>query len=228
MHLNSELLFKKYGVDYFKDGVNVLEIGPAGFPSAYQKIINNPSIIWHTIDFGSTVYIDSDTANLTYKLKTPYDFPVDNNRYDIVLSGQVIEHVEKIWLWVRELKRVVKKDGIIITINPTSWPYHQAPDDCWRIFPTGIKALANEVGLDVEMCLFESLEKEQILEKDSLSKFIPGRSYNYGPLNQNINSLIKWNKIIRKIPLLKKHFQIPIEVSYDTISILKNKNLTKF
>lgn len=221
MHLNSELLFKKYAVSYFKKGMKILEIGPAGHPSAYQKIVDNPLITWHTLDFESTTYINSSSDSLTYKLTTPYDFPVDDDQYDIVVSGQVIEHVEKIWLWIRELKRVIKKNGIIITINPVSWPYHEAPLDCWRIFPDGMKALADDAGLEVRMSLFESAEKDQILKKDPQSTFIPGQSYTYGNPVKNISSLLRWNKLIRKVPVLNRHFQIPIEVSYDTISVLK-------
>ena len=221
MHLNSELLFCKYASPYFKEKCKVLEIGPLGFPSAYQKIINNPAITWHTIDFEGSNFIDTAVSKLTYKLESAYHFPVEDESYDIVLSGQVIEHVGKIWMWLKELKRVTKINGIIITINPVSWPYHEAPIDCWRIFPAGIKALAEEVELNVELCLFESLEKEHILKKDLKSKFIPGQAYNYHISPNRINALIRWNKAIRKLPLLRRHFEIPIEISYDTVSILK-------
>jgi ubiquinone/menaquinone biosynthesis C-methylase UbiE len=36
------------------------------------------------------------------------DFPVEDERYDVVISGQVIEHVRKIWVWMREVSRVCK------------------------------------------------------------------------------------------------------------------------
>src|ERR1700753_2018202 len=109
MHLNSELLFEKYGLPYFKDNCSVLEIAPASFPSRYQALVNNPTIKWETIDFVSTEYIDKEAVNnLTYELKSPYSFPLADNTYDIVLSGQVLEHVEKIWIWLKELKRVAK------------------------------------------------------------------------------------------------------------------------
>jgi SAM-dependent methyltransferase len=221
MHLNSELLFRKYLQSFFKENYKILEIGPSGFPSAYEKIVDNSSIEWHTIDFGNTKYIDSAINNLTYKLIDPYNFPVEDEMYDIVLSGQVIEHVEKIWVWLREIKRVLKKGGLVITINPVSWPYHEAPIDCWRIFPNGINAIADEVGLSVELSLFESLEAKQILYKDRNSKLIPGQSYNYETPKKRINNIILWNKIIRKIPKLGKLLQIPIEIAYDTISVLK-------
>ena len=97
MHLNSELLFHKYALPFFREGMKVLEIGPAGYPSAYQKIVDNPTITWHTIDFDNTTFIDNAVSELTYTLNNPYSFPIDDNSYDVVLSGQVIEHVEKIY-----------------------------------------------------------------------------------------------------------------------------------
>ena len=172
MHLNSELLFRKYASPVFSDKQHVLEIGPTGFPSVYQRIVEKDSIKWDTVDFADTKYIGSANQFLTYPINDPYSFPIGNDKYDIVLSGQVIEHVEKIWLWLKELKRVTKNGGLIIIINPVSWPFHEAPLDCWRIFPSGIKALADEAGLEIILSLFESLEKEELGEKDSSLNFI--------------------------------------------------------
>lgn len=222
MHLNSELIFKKHVLPYFGNNCRVLEIAPASSPSRYHDLVNNPAIQWDTIDFISTEYIDADAVkSLTYELKSPYSFPLPDESYDIILSGQVLEHVEKIWVWMKELKRVVKKGGLIITINPVSWPYHEAPVDCWRVYPSGINALAEEAGLKVELAKFESVEKEQFLEKDPGSYTIPGRSYAYCYSTKKLSVILKWNKFIRNIPKAGFFLQIPVEVAYDNISVLK-------
>ncbi len=222
MHLNSELIFKKYGLSRFRSGLKVLEIAPASYPSRYQELVNDPSITWETIDFVSTEFIDQAAVNnLTYELKSPYSFPLEDESYDIVLSGQVLEHVEKIWVWLKELKRVVKKGGLIITINPVSWIYHEAPIDCWRVYPSGIKALAEEAGLTVEFVRFESVELEQLKQKDPGVYTIPGRSYAYCYSPKKLAVISKWNKLIRKVPKAGFFLPIPIEVAYDTISVLK-------
>ena len=167
MHLNSELMFQKYALPYFTNKLKIIEIGPSSFPSPYKKIVNNNNLTWDTIDFVNTEFVDSAAIqNLTFKLKSSYSFPIADSSYDIVVSGQVLEHVEKIWVWLGELKRIVKPGGYIITINPVSWPYHEAPVDCWRAFPSGIRALADEHSLEVELCIFASLEAEEILNKD--------------------------------------------------------------
>lgn len=223
MHLNSELLFKKHRSDFFKPGIKVLEIGPAGIPSAYSQIVNDPSIQWDTIDFESTVYIDSNVSNLTFTLDDPYSFPIPENSYDVVVSGQVIEHVQEIWKWMAELKRIVKSKGVIITINPVSWPYHEAPLDCWRIFPSGMEALACYCDLEVVTCLFESEEMNQLLESDKHIVTIPGKSYTFANNQVKINRILKWNRFLNLFPKRFHDLKIPIEVSYDTISILRKR-----
>lgn len=113
MHLNSKLLFKKYAMKYFRDNMKVLEIGPDDIPSTYMRCVNNDTIEWDYIDLK---YRD----NLTYVANNEYEFPIEKNYYDIILSGQVIEHVRRIWIWIKELSRVCKINGYIITINPIS------------------------------------------------------------------------------------------------------------
>jgi ubiquinone/menaquinone biosynthesis C-methylase UbiE len=220
MHLNSELLFKKYFKDYFKSGIKVLEIGPAGIPSIYSKLIGNDNIQWDTIDFSDTGYIDSQPSNLTFFLKDPYSFPIEDNSYDIVLSGQVIEHVQEIWNWLRELKRITKPQGLIMTINPVSWPYHEAPIDCWRIYPSGMEGLAKYCDLSLELCKCESLELDLLKSKFTKFKAVPGKSFNYENSEKEIGRLAIISKILS---WMRIDFTVPIEVAYDTVSVLRKK-----
>ena len=221
MHLNSKLLFEKYGTNHFLDGIKVLEIGPSGFPSIYRQIVNNDKCTWHTMDFEDSTYIGSANNKLTYVLTDPYTFPVDSESYDIVISGQVIEHVGKIWVWLAEIKRILKKGGLVITINPVSWPYHEAPIDCWRIFPDGIRALASDCNLRLVECVSESLEMTLFSEKDRASEFILGQSSFQSYTPSKLNALIFWNKIVRNIPFIRNYLLVKFEVSVDTISILR-------
>jgi SAM-dependent methyltransferase len=220
MHLNSELIFKKYCPPYFKDHIKVLEIGPAGIPSAYSKVVNNETIQWDTIDLKSTTHIASSIDKLTYTTENPYQFPIESNTYDIVLSGNVIEHVQDIWAWMNELKRILKTGGLIFTINPVSWEYHEAPIDCWRIYPKGYEAIAAKCNLKIVTCVFESLEIELLKKRDSKVLTIPGSSFCYYNRKDKISAILLWNKIIRQIPYFRRYLLIPLEVAYDTIAIM--------
>jgi SAM-dependent methyltransferase len=151
MHLNSKLLFEKYAKPYFKNNMRVLEIGPTGYPSAYNKMVGNNTITWETLDI-------SGGKNLSYVPENEYEFPVPDGTFDIVLSGQVIEHVKKVWVWVKELARACKTGGHVITIAPVSWPFHEHPVDCWRIYPEGMKVLYEEAGLKMRLCESGTLE----------------------------------------------------------------------
>jgi hypothetical protein len=39
--------------------------------------------------------------NLTYYADSQYSFPIPDNSFDVVLKGQVMEHVTKPWVWVK-------------------------------------------------------------------------------------------------------------------------------
>lgn len=201
MHRNSILLFEKYAKDNFRPNMKVIEIGPDKFPSTYQSIIGNSGIdeskiTWHTVD----IYED---PSLTYTALSEYAFPIEDNAYDMVLSAQVIEHVRKPWIWMKELSRICKPGGMVVTINPVSWPYHEAPIDCWRAYPEGMIALYEDALLSVVMSKWESLEST------GYQRYVSGRSREQQK---------GFSSIAYKL-LCKAGF--PFERSYDTITIGK-------
>jgi len=153
MHLNSLLLFKKYAGRYFKPGISVLEVGPNSIPTRYHSAVHDPTVKWHLLGLETARF-----GHLDFRSKDGYNYPLTDNSYDIVLSGQVLEHVRKIWVWIKELARICKKGGYVITINPVSWEYHEAPIDCWRVYPEGMKALYEEANLKVILSVAENLE----------------------------------------------------------------------
>jgi ubiquinone/menaquinone biosynthesis C-methylase UbiE len=198
MHANSELLFQAYAVPYIPPESRVLEIGPDSFPSTYQKIMPHTTRVWDTVD----IY---DSKNLTYPKAGEYAFPIPDDEYDVVISGQVIEHVKKIWCWIKEVERVCKKGGHVIIINPVSWPYHTHPVDCWRIFPDGMRALLEDTRLRVIDSRFESLEIP------GYRRYIPGLS----PLSQS------WLR--RTFFRMVGVFGFPVERAYDTVTIAQKE-----
>src|SRR5713226_5284410 len=107
MHQNSRLLFENYAKKYFGSGMRVLEIGPDKFPSSYQTMVGNNAIEWHTLDL-------SENPHLTYMAAEEYSFPISDSTYDIVLSGQVVEHVRRPWIWIKEVTRVCREGGLVI------------------------------------------------------------------------------------------------------------------
>lgn len=197
MHTNSLRLFQRYAAQFFKPGVKVLEIGPDTIPSTYQRegLPEGRDLTWHTLELHGL----GNAKKTTYVSRDEYTFPVQSNSYDVVLSGQVIEHVPKVWIWIKELSRVCKPGGYVITIAPVSWPYHEAPIDCWRIYPDGMKALYEEVQLKTLVNRFETLEVP--------TNWVARPGMSAPPRNPNT--------IIRRL------LRLPIACAFDTITIGK-------
>ena len=69
--------------------------------------------------------------------------------FDVVISGQTFEHIEFFWLTMQEIKRILKQTGLCCIIAPSSGPEHKFPIDCWRFFPDGMKAIAKYAKLSI-------------------------------------------------------------------------------
>lgn len=217
MHLNSRLLFNTYARNYFDNNQSVLEIGPSGYPSEYQKSVSNESIKWQTLDIDDKFIGNASENSNHIKSENLYTYPIKDGTYDIVVAGQVIEHISNIWEWLSELKRILKKNGKLIIICPVSWPYHEAPIDSWRIYPDGMKALAEKVDLNILLAQFKSYEKDIIPR--STPTYPGSSSINLqGNLSKSDTFKIGANKILNLIPLLHS-LRWPISVSYDCIAI---------
>ncbi|MBK8100209.1 MAG: methyltransferase domain-containing protein [Planctomycetes bacterium] len=193
MHDNSRLLFLRHCLPRLQPGHRVLEIGPDGTPSSYARLTGLPGITWDTLDLEAR-------PGLTHVARGENEFPVGDGVYDVVLSGQVLEHVRQPWLWMREAARVCRPGGLMLTISPVSWPYHEAPIDCWRIYPEGMRALCGDAGLIVEHCAWESLEPRAWLPRfpRPASDLAPGLLY-------KVMRAIRW----------------PLQRTYDTVTIAR-------
>ncbi len=197
MHGNTRRLFKKYAKHYFQPNLRVLEIGPGKPPSDIQRIVGDASIHWETAGI-------DDTFPVTY-VGSEYSFPVGSDVADIVVATNVLEHVRKPWVWIKELTRVCKPGGYVITVNPVSWPYHEYPIDCWRAYPEGMMALYEDAGLNVITSRCESLEDAH------LHRHIPGRSLG------NIYQHGGWRtRVLTKVTEL---LRLPVERPYDTVTV---------
>jgi len=74
------------------------------------------------------------------------EIPFEDETFDSVLSTQVFEHVEDIEFTIRELHRVLKKDGKILITAPFIFPEHELPHDYRRLTSTGLISLLQRHG----------------------------------------------------------------------------------
>ena len=80
--------------------------------------------------------------NVDVVLSSPYRLPFASYSVDVIVSGQAFEHVEFFWLTWLEMARVLKPGGVIFLLAPSRGPEHRYPQDCWRFYPDGYRALA--------------------------------------------------------------------------------------
>lgn len=147
MHTNSKMIYREHGQVWISDGDSVLEIGE----DESQWYRNNTDACvkeWNTADING----HGDVSMSEYRIHS-------DKKWDVVVSGQVIEHVRMPWLWLDGISDVLKDGGVIILISPITWEYHEAPIDCWRIYPEGMRALADHCKLSVARCECFSLDE---------------------------------------------------------------------
>ena len=228
-HLNSHLIWHKHAELYFTADKEILEIGPAGYPTYYENelIKNKISSKYKVLDL-SYEFISGAENNPYFILSTdPLKYPIEDNSFDVVFSDQVLAHVDYFWVWYGELMRITKPGGYIITINSYSYPRCPSPIDAWRVHSDGMKLLNQFYGLETISSVTESLELEKFNISQKTGYYYPGASISKpfgGFLNINLRiNLIKnsWNQMIGRIPKLRSVLLNPVQVSFDTITIAR-------
>jgi SAM-dependent methyltransferase len=79
--------------------------------------------------------------NIDVVMTKPYRIPLRSRSFDIVLSGQVFEHVPFFWASLLEIARVMKPRAYFFLTVPSRGHEHSTYD-CWRFYPDGLRAMA--------------------------------------------------------------------------------------
>jgi SAM-dependent methyltransferase len=75
--------------------------------------------------------------------------PFEDSSFDILLSSQVVEHVEEVEQYISESNRVLKKGGLIFLSTHGTWQYHSDPIDVQRWTSYGLKKWLNKNNFEV-------------------------------------------------------------------------------
>lgn len=68
---------------------------------------------------------------------------------DLVISTQVLEHVNSPRLYLEEAFRICKAGGLLILSTHGHWMYHPTPQDFWRWTSSGLKNTIEQAGFEV-------------------------------------------------------------------------------
>ncbi len=123
--------------------LTILDVGGRGLKGdrSYRSIFEAYINEYHIADI-------LEGENVTHVMPAPYVIPSPDNFYDLIVSGQTLEHVKNPFRLVQEMKRVLKPNGYIVLIAPSAGPRHDLVD-CWRFMDDSFKAIAEEVDLKV-------------------------------------------------------------------------------
>ncbi|MGE3347344.1 MAG: methyltransferase domain-containing protein [Ramlibacter sp.] len=146
MHLSSLINMERFRDGYLESlgatPTRILDLGSTEIGGCYRPIFDRPS--WH--------YTGVDLApgpNVDIVLARPYHWrEVATNSIDVLISGQVLEHVEYFWITALEISRVLRPGGLACLIAPSSGPEHRYPVDSWRFYPDGMRALGKFARLE--------------------------------------------------------------------------------
>jgi SAM-dependent methyltransferase len=144
MHLSSYQHMQDLVSRYLshEQSLSVVDIGSYDVNGTYRTLFDAENWAYHGIDLEAGPGVDT-------VLKSPYSLPFRSGSVDLVISGQAFEHVEYFWMSWLEMVRVLKPGGRIFLIAPSRGPEHRYPQDCWRFYPDGYRALARYAGCEL-------------------------------------------------------------------------------
>lgn len=123
--------------------MKVLDVGSFDVNGSYKHLFPEPGFEYIGIDM-------TPGPNVDLVPKDPYSWQeIKTGNFDVVISGQALEHSEFFWLTMSEMVRVLKPGGLICIIVPNGFGEHRYPVDCWRFFTDGLVALARYTSLEV-------------------------------------------------------------------------------
>jgi len=142
-------------MQYFKDtylnpsqDLKILDIGSFDKTGDYNYglILNEKKWTYHGLDLRAGNNIDIVVEN-------PYHWDeIEDETYDLVVSGQAFEHIEFFWLTLEDFKRILKPGGLFFLIVPSTGPVHKNPYDCYRFNEDAMKAMAKYINFNVIEC----------------------------------------------------------------------------
>jgi hypothetical protein len=137
MHASSMLEMTAFVTNYLPKNkkLDILDVGSYDVNGTYKKLVDNPLWSYTGMDISAGPNVDIvGWENVT-------------REYDVIISGQCMEHVNRPWDWISSVKSHLKTTGIACIIAPHTWGEHKHPIDTYRYFPDGMRDLFNHAGL---------------------------------------------------------------------------------
>lgn len=139
MHASALALMDALLNRYAGAAADVLDVGSRDENGTHRPQVEARGWRYTGLDIVAGVNVDVVSAQ-------PYSYLFPDGAFDVVLSGQTMEHVAALWLWVPELVRVLRPGGLLAITTVWQCPEHRYPVDCWRVLPDGMRYLFDLTG----------------------------------------------------------------------------------
>jgi len=100
-------------------GKTVLDVGCGDGVLSY--LLSKKGLTVSGVDYTSDAVEfakEKTQGNIEFKVGNVYEIPWADNSFDVVVSSDVIEHLDDVDKYIGEIKRVLKKDGICVLSTP--------------------------------------------------------------------------------------------------------------
>lgn len=138
MRHQTQELVKRF-LDEHTDLNDVLEVGcrPAGGNE------NIAGLMQHRKYTG----VDMTPGEGVTKVLNGHDLSKEfGEEFDIVFCFDTLEHDDKFWLTIEEMKKVLRPGGYLVLGVPGRYcPYHEHPHDYWRFMEDGVRSFFDDM-----------------------------------------------------------------------------------
>ena len=126
MHQSSFLAMEKFK-DKYLDENSILDILDIGSFDSNEKPFNY-GLLFDEKNWNYCGMDIREGPNVDLVVSDIYNWiEIDDESYDVVISGQVFEHMEYFWKAIVEIERILKPGGFCCVIAPSTGPVHRNP-----------------------------------------------------------------------------------------------------
>ncbi len=141
MNKSTKAIISHY-VDQLDLSGDVLEVGAYSLIQSGMDLFPEPRFSYHGLNLEQTEVPDTIVANITNCRDQ-----IPDDTFDLVVSSDVFEHIDRPWMAAQEIGRILKPSGVAVTRTVWSWRNHPCPIDYWRFSPECLEFLFSDLNL---------------------------------------------------------------------------------
>jgi SAM-dependent methyltransferase len=162
---------------YMKKGrhYDVLDFGSGTSPK--QTMTHRSLLEEYDVDYTGVDVREGN--NIDTLMPKPYKIPLGSKSIDVVLTGQVFEHVPFFWASLLEIARVMRPRALLLMTVPSRGHVH-TDQDCWRFYPDGLRSMAAWSRLELVEVFTDFPPRHSAAEGRR-----PGRKHDYASIDSD-------------------------------------------